>query len=147
MEDIMSNANIKVVQDAYNAFGRGDLPAVLNAMSEDVSIGIVGRAQDAPLFGIHHGQAGAAEFFRLLNEAHEISHFEPQKFIAADDLVFVWGRYTWTMRLSGVSATSEWLHVLTIWDGRISIWRGHNDTAMLAEAYHATPTAKQAARG
>jgi uncharacterized protein len=147
MEDIMSNANIKLVQDTYAAFGRGDLPAVLGMMSGDVSIGIVGRKEDAPLFGIHHGNAGAGEFFKQLAEAHDITHFEPYKFAAAEDMVFVWGRYTWTMRRSGVSKTSEWLHVLTLRDGKISAWRGHNDTAMLAQAYHATPAAKRAANG
>src|SRR2546421_7849338 len=79
MEDIMSSANIKLVQDVYAAFGRGDLPTVLDAMTPDVAIGIVGRQQDAPLFGLHHGEMGAPEFFRLLDEAHEITHFEPQQ--------------------------------------------------------------------
>jgi ketosteroid isomerase-like protein len=141
----MSNVNIKLVQTAYEAFGRGDIAAVLDGMAEDVSIGIVGRPQDAPLFGIHHGKAAAAEFFRLLDEAHEISRFEPQRFVAAEDMVLVWGRYTWTMRRSRVSDTTEWLHVLTLRDGKIAKWRGHNDTAMLAHAYHGTPVVRQAA--
>lgn len=72
--------------------------------------------------------------------------FEPMRFIAAEDKVFVWGRYTWTMRRSGVSDTTEWLHVLTVRDGRIRAWLGHNDTAMLAAAYHAGPAAGRAAR-
>lgn len=140
----MSDANIKLVQDAYSAFGRGDIQAVLDAFAGDVAIGIVGREQDMPLFGIRHGKAGAAEFFRLLDEAHEITMFEPQRFLAAEDMVFVWGRYSWTMRKSGVSSTSEWLHVLTIRDGKVGDWRGHNDTAMLAQAYHAAPVPKRA---
>ncbi|MBY0532630.1 MAG: nuclear transport factor 2 family protein [Xanthobacteraceae bacterium] len=140
----MSNANLKVVQDAYAAFGRGDIPAVIANMTEDATIGIVGRAQDAPLFGIHKGHAGAAEFFKQLMDAHEISMFEPLRFLAAEDMVFVWGHYTWTMRKSGVSKTSEWLHAISLKNGKMATWRGHNDTAMLAEAYHAAP-AKRAA--
>jgi ketosteroid isomerase-like protein len=147
MEDSMGNANIKFIQDVYVAFGRGDIPAVLGAMTDDVEIGIVGRAQDAPLFGMHQGHAGAAEFFRQLADAHEITMFEPMKLAAAEDMVFVWGRYSWTMRKSGVSKTSEWLHVITVRDGKISLWRGHNDTAMLAEAYHTAPAARLAANG
>jgi ketosteroid isomerase-like protein len=147
MEDTMGSANIKLIQDTYAAFGRGDIPAVLGAMTDDVEIGIVGRAQDAPLFGMHKGHAGAGEFFKQLADAHEITMFEPMKFAAAEDMVFVWGRYSWTMRKSGVSKTSEWLHVITIRGGKISLWRGHNDTAMLAEAYHAAPAARLAANG
>lgn len=140
----MSNANLKVVQETYAAFGRGDIPAVISAMTENATIGIVGRREDAPLFGIREGHAGAADFFKDLLEAHEISMFEPLRFLAADDMVFVWGHYTWTMRKSGVSKTSEWLHVITLKNGKMTSWRGHNDTAMLAEAYHATPAKRLA---
>src|SRR5262245_14382847 len=147
MEDAMSSANIKLVQDAYAAFGRGDIPAILDVMTPDITIGIVGRMQDAPFFGLHSGKTGAAEFFKRLDEAHAISMFEPLRVLAAEDKVFVWGRYTWTMRNSGASDPTEWLHVITMRDGKMAEWRGHNDTAMLAAAYHAAPSARRAAIG
>jgi ketosteroid isomerase-like protein len=142
----MSNANIKLAQDAYAAFGKGDIPAILDMLTPDVTFGIVGRKQDAPFFGMHHGKAGAAEFFKQLDAAHAISMFEPQRYLAAEEKVFVWGHYTWTMRKSGVSDTTHWLHVFTVRDGKIAEWHGHNDTAMLAAAYHSAP-AKRAANG
>jgi ketosteroid isomerase-like protein len=145
MEDIMSNANIKLVQDAYAAFGRGDIPAVLSLFAPDGAIGIVGRRQDAPFFGMHGGK-DIPEFFKQLDAAHAISKFEPLRFVAAEDKVFVWGRYTWTMRNSGVSDTTTWFHEVTVRDGKIAEWRGHNDTAMLAAAYHGVPV-KRAANG
>ena len=135
----MSDTNLKLVQDAYEKFGRGDVPGVLEMLTPDVTFGIIGRKEDAPFFGIRAGKAGAGEFFHDLNEAHEISKFEPLTFIAADDKVFVWGRYTWMMRKSGIGKESEWLHIFTLRGGKISAWHGHNDTAMLAAAYHATP--------
>jgi ketosteroid isomerase-like protein len=141
----MSSANIKLVQDAYAHFGRGDIPAILDTMTADVAIGIVGRRQDAPFFGIHSGRDGAAEFFKQLDAAHAISKFEPQRYLAAEEKVFVWGRYTWTMRKSGVSDTTTWFHEITIRDGKMAEWRGHNDTAMLAAHYHAAPAAKRVA--
>jgi uncharacterized protein len=144
MEAIMEKTNLKLVQDAYGAFGRGDVHAVLEEFAPDAVMGIVGRPEDCPLFGMHHGKTGAGEFFRLLNECQDISLFEPQRFIAAEDKVFVWGRYAWTMRKSGVSKTSEWLHVFTLRGGKVTAWLGHNDTAMLAEAYHAAPALKRA---
>ena len=137
----MSDANIKLVQDAYATFGKGNIPGVLDMMGEDATIGIIGRSQDAPFLGMHRGRAGAMDFFGELDRAHAISMFEPYRFLAAGDKVFVWGRYTWTMRKSGVSDTTEWLHVLTVRDGKIQAWTGHNDTAMLAAAYHAVPAA------
>ena len=68
----MSDANIKLAQDAYAAFAKGDIPAILDMLTPDIRFGIVGRKQDAPFFGIHDGKAGAADFFKLLDEAHAI---------------------------------------------------------------------------
>ena len=143
----MSNANIKLIQDVYAAFGRGDIPAVLDAVTPDVTWGVVGREQDVPFAGIRHGRNGAAEFFRLLKETKDLTNFTPQKFVAADDMVLVWGRYDWTMHSSGVAGESEFLHVFTIRDGKICAWRGHQDTARLAQAFHARPATKLAANG
>jgi ketosteroid isomerase-like protein len=145
MEDEMSEqTNLQIVQAAYAAFGRGDIPAVLGVMAPDITMGIVGRIKDAPFFGIRSGIEGAAEFFRDLDAAHEINTFEPQRFVAAGDLVLIWGKYRWTMRRSGMSDETEWFHVIDLRDGKMVKWRGHNDTAMLAEAYHAAPKSKLA---
>ena len=141
----MTNTNIKLVQDAYGAFGRGDIPAALEMMTPDVTWGMIGRSKDVPMAGIRDGKAGAAEFFRLLKETQELKSFEPQKFAAADDMVFVAGHTAWTMHRSGVSGENDWVHVFTIRDGKISAFRGHQDTGLLAEAYHAAPAVKRAA--
>jgi ketosteroid isomerase-like protein len=139
----MSEQNIKLTRSMYEAFGRGDIAAVVESMAPNVTIGIVGRRQDAPFLGIFdEGRAGAAEFFKQLAAAHEFHTFEPLRFLAAEDKVFIWGRYRWTMRISGVSKESEWLHEITLHNGVCTAWRGHNDTAMLAEAYHAKPAPK-----
>lgn len=143
----MNDANIKVVKDGYAAFVKGDVAAVLEMMTPDVRIGIVGRREDAPFLGFFDGKDGAAEFFRQLHEAQEIHRFEPQRYVAAEDMVFVWGHYHWTMRKSGVSKDTQWMHVWTIRDGKCASLHGHNDTAMLASAYHATAADKRAVNG
>ena len=116
-------------------------------MTPDVTWGIVGHAEDIPFASVRNGKAGAGEFFRLLNETNEITNFEPQKFVAVEDMVLIWGRYDWTMRKSGVPGVSDWLHVFTVRDGKVCQWRGHQDTAMLALAYHATAQAKRIVNG
>jgi ketosteroid isomerase-like protein len=80
----------------------------------------------------------------VLGKAHEIHTFEPVRFLSAEDEVFIWGHYRWTMRQSGVSKDTEWLHVITLRDGKMTRWRGHNDTAMLAEAYHGSAVDRRA---
>ena len=90
----MSAANTKLVQDLYAAFKRRDMPAVLDRLSPDVTWGMVGREQDVPMAGIRQGKAGAGDFFRITAETVEIVAFEPQTFLAAEDKVFVWGRWS-----------------------------------------------------
>lgn len=133
----MSESNIKVVQSVYAAFGRKDIPAVLDLLTPDITTGIVGRKEDAPFLGLHHGHDGVLEFFEQLGEAQEFHTFEQLRYLAAEEKVFVYGRYRWTMRKSGITKESTWLHELTVRNGKISEWLGHNDTAMLAAAYHA----------
>ena len=142
----MSDANIRLVQDMYAAFGRGDMPAVLDMLTPDVSCGMVGRASDVPMAGIRHGIAGAAEFFRLSHETQDLRSFEPRIFAAAGENVFVKGHSAWTMRRSGVSGENDWVHVFVIRNGKVAAFFGHQDTGLLAEAYHAATAEERAGR-
>ena len=114
----MDNANVAHIKNVYAAFLRADLPAVLASLTPDVTWGMVGRPQDVPFAGVREGKAGAAEFFRLLDETQDLKNFEPREFVTSGDMVFCWGRYDWTMRDSGVSGSSDWLHVFTLKDGK-----------------------------
>ena len=141
----MSHANIKIVQDAYAAFGRGDIPALLTLLADDVSWGMVGRPEDFPAAGIKQGKAGVAEFFRQLKDAQQITHFEPQRLLAADDTVVAIGHAGWIMNKSGITGENDWVHVFTFRDGKVATYRGHQDTGLLAAAYHAQPVTRRVA--
>jgi ketosteroid isomerase-like protein len=146
MEDDMSEANIRLVKDMYAAFGRGDIPAILDMLTPDVTCGMVGRASDVPMAGIRHGVAGAAEFFRLTHETQDLRTFEPQLFADAGEHVLVKGHSAWTMRSSGVSGENDWVHVFIVRNGKVAAFFGHQDTGLLAEAYHAATAEERAAR-
>ena len=133
----MSKTNIEQVQNAYAAFGRGDIPTVIEMMTSRSGSSAARRTR--PSWACTAAGPGPRSSDRQLADAHEIHTFEPRSFLAAEDEVFVWGHYRWTMRQSGVSKDTEWLHVITMRDGKLAVWRGHNDTAMLTEAYHGRP--------
>ena len=142
----MNQNLIKRVQDIYQSFKTGDIPTVLAGLSEDASFGMVGRAHDVPMAGLRKGKAGAAEFFRLLNETQELRSFTPKSFAANQDTVFVLGHSEWTMRRNNVSGENAWVHVFSFnAQGQCTGFAGHQDTGLLAEAYHAAPAAKRAA--
>ena len=129
------NPNIGLIQSLYAAFGRGDIASIVASTTADVIWGLDGRPKDFPFLRQFKGQAGVQEFFKVLAEVHDITSFTPQEFYADGDKVFVIGRYGWTMKPSGRSGESDWLHVWRIRNGKISGMRSLNDTALLAEAY------------
>jgi ketosteroid isomerase-like protein len=130
-----NNPNIGLVQSLYAAFMRGDIDSILAVATPDVTIGLDGRPQDVPMLGRHKGHAGLRDFFRILAETHDITSFTPEEFYSDADKVFVLGRYRWTMKPSGRSGESEWVHVWTIRNGKVAVCRSLNDTALLAEAW------------
>lgn len=131
----MSNDNVDLVRNLYAAFGRGDIDTILAALAPDVSWESVGRPEDYPAFGPRHGIEAVRDFFRLVAENEEFSDFSPREFLAADDRVFVLGHYEATLRKTGRTVASDWVHVFTLRDRKVSRWREHTDTAQFAEAW------------
>jgi ketosteroid isomerase-like protein len=134
-EEPMSDANVKLVQDCYEAFKRGDIATIIAALSPDIDWQVHGKAKSVPTIGRWKGQNGVQEFFRTVADHQEVSEFAPKEFHAAGDNVFVLGRYGWKVRKSGKALSAEWCHVFTFRNGKVSQFREFTDTAAFAEAY------------
>jgi uncharacterized protein len=72
-----SDDNIKLVRTAYEAFGRGDIPAVLDLIDDDCDWGVEASAQIAPYSGIRHGTSEILAFFQELGSTFTVERFEP----------------------------------------------------------------------
>jgi ketosteroid isomerase-like protein len=131
----MSNANITLVQGLYAAFSSGDIATVVAGATPDIDWVVNGRRSDFPTLGAWPGQGGMQKFFASITEHQEPKEFAPQEFFAADDRVFVLGHYEWTIRKTGRSVASDWVHVFTIRDGKVTAFREFTDTAKFAEAF------------
>jgi ketosteroid isomerase-like protein len=59
--------NVASIQQLYERFGRGDLPAVLGMLADDVEWYDPGPPE-VPHAGRYHGRDGVARFFALLAE-------------------------------------------------------------------------------
>jgi uncharacterized protein len=133
----MSNANVELVQSLYAAFGRGEIPTIVNAVTPGSTWEIVGRASDFPTLGQRRGQDGVRSFFDDVAQNLDFSEFSPREFYATGDKVFVLGHYTATVKKTGKSFASDWIHVFTIRNSKITAFREFTDTAQAAEAYRA----------
>jgi ketosteroid isomerase-like protein len=136
---IMSEAaNVQLVQDAYAAFQRGDIPGLLNSLSDDIE-----WVEPAvpPLGGVYRGKDGVAEFFRKVGETSEFASFEPQRFVAQGDHVIALGHYNATVRATGRTYDSDWAMLFVITGGKISKFQEFTDTAAFASAVSAAAAA------
>lgn len=126
--------NIKIVQQAYQNFKTGNIPALLNMVSERVEWRLP-EIDNVPFAGRRRGRDQVAQFFSLVAEAQEVQQFEPQEFIAQGDKVVVLGHYAWRVKKTGRTFKSDWAHVFTVRDGAVVGFHEYTDTAASAAAY------------
>jgi ketosteroid isomerase-like protein len=110
--------NVDVVQEAYAAFGRGDIPGLLSLLDADIPWVTPGPS-DLPTAGRRRGHAAVGEFFTTLVTMADITRFEPQDFIAQGDKVVVLGEETAVIKATGATLENRWVHIFTVSGGKI----------------------------
>ncbi len=117
-----------IVQQAYTAFGQGNVPAILELVADEVDWELVGP-KNLPYAGLRRNRDEVAAFFAAIPMADAIHVFEPREFIEADEHVTVLGWEQSTALDSKQDFASEWAHVFTVKGGKITRWRGFFNTA------------------
>jgi ketosteroid isomerase-like protein len=127
--------NTKVVQEAYAAFGRGDIQALLSKLADDVVwTGVYGAASHVPTSGERRGKPAVADFFKQVAANINFSHFEPKEFVAAGDKVVALGRYTATTPRQ-TSFDSDFAMVFTLRNGQVTRFQEFCNSAAINAAY------------
>jgi ketosteroid isomerase-like protein len=126
---VSADDNIKTVQSMYEAFGRGDVAALLDCVTDDVDWAAEATSTVAPWFGVRRGKAAVAKFFEDYGSTMEIEEFTPLTFGANDTDVFSVVRVRSTSRATGKSVAMELHHLFRFRDGKVSYYRGTEDTA------------------
>ena len=132
--------NVQIVQDAYNKFGAGDIAGLLANCSEDINWKTP-EIENATFSGERRGHAEVGEFFAELDAEEEFSNFEPLEFIAQGDRVVVLGKLAVTVRETGKSYESDWVHIFTVKDGKITDFLEFFDNAAANRAYQKSAVA------
>ena len=131
----MTDPKIETMQRVYAAFGRGDLPAILAEVSDDVDWAAEAAGRSAPWYGPHRGRDGVARFVQELGSSVEIGEFTPLSFTSNDTDVMVTIRWTFTVRATGRTATETLHHWWRFADGRIVFYRGSDDSELTASLF------------
>jgi uncharacterized protein len=127
----MAQDNVDVVQGAWDAFGRGDINAVLETISPAAETRV---PESLPWGGTYTGQEGFQDFLAKLSDSFEVFNSTPQKVLGADDNHVVVLAKTKARTKGGatVEGSVVWLYQLR--DGKIADAESFGDTALLLEA-------------
>jgi hypothetical protein len=126
----VSSANITTVQQVYEAFGTGDIDAILAVVTDDVDWASEPESSVAPWHGIHKGKGEVPKFFEVLAQQVEVTRFEPLAFGANDTDVFSVVRFGMTIPATGKRGEMDLHHWFHFRDGKIARYRGTEDTAL-----------------
>ena len=129
--------NLKVVQDAFAAFLRGDIPAILAACDSSIEVEFYGPPT-LPMAGHFKGHAGLQDYLNRVVTAIEFLQFVPQEFVCEEESVVVLGYTKARARATDREGRISWTVVFTMSNGRISRYRVYEDTATLAQVLGAT---------
>jgi ketosteroid isomerase-like protein len=124
-----ADANIKIITEVYEAFGRGDIAAILDAVTDDVDWAAEAASSAAPWYGVRHGKDAVAEFFSDFGSTMEVEEFAPVSFAANDTDVLTVVRFRSRSRGTGRTAQMNLHHYFKFRDGKIAYYRGTEDTA------------------
>ena len=133
-------SSLAVVQYAYQSFQRGDIPAVLEALSEDVEWDTP-KVVGAPFGGPYRGRAAVAEFFRELSAAENVEAFEPREFITEGERVAAIVGYRARVKATGRLNETTLVHIFTVRAGKVTRFLEVYDTAAVERAYQQVASA------
>ena len=130
----MSQENVALVKGIYEAFGAGDVPAVLGAMSGDI---VWNEAENFPLADRNPyvgPDAIVQGVFARLGSDWEGFTVVPEEYLDAGDTVVMLGRYRGTCRATGRAVNAQLAHVWRIEAGKAKSFRQLTDTLQFALA-------------
>ena len=114
----MSQENVEIVRRGFEAYERGDVPAMLADLSPDLAIH---RTPPQPDAGIWHGPDGMLEALAGWTAEFEEFEMRAESFVDAnDDQVVVRAHQRAVGRASGVPTEADFWLVCTLSGGRIT---------------------------
>jgi ketosteroid isomerase-like protein len=129
------NDNVQKLQQLYAAFGRGDVNTILSNVTDDVSWG-TDTSVDVPWYRIREGRDGVGDFFATLAREVDFPQFTPSNFAGIGDVVYAHVDLTYKFKKNGRGASAGSVHEFTFRDGKVSRFRGFEDTATVGREWN-----------
>jgi uncharacterized protein len=130
----MPQDNVDRVRSLYEAFARGDVPAVLGGMDPQIEWNEAENfiyADKNPYIGPQAILEGV--FMRIGGEWSTFTA-DPEEILGSDETVIAFGRYRGTYKATGGRVDAQFVHVWRLRDGKIVRFQQYTDTAQVRDA-------------
>jgi ketosteroid isomerase-like protein len=128
----MSEANVELVREAYDAYNREGITGILRYLDPEVEWR---NAPESPNAGVFIGHEGVLEWQGMVDEGFKDMYFEPEQI---DQLpqgqVLVSVRFRFRAPTSDVQVEVPFAHLMTWHDGKVTAFRMYTSKAEALKA-------------
>ena len=125
--------NVTLMKSLYDAFGRGDIPTFLGALSPGIKWHQAENNPYRPSGEAWVGPDAVLNLFMKLGAEWDGFTVHPKSFYGAGDSVIVEVRYTGTFKPTGKSMDTQVCHIWDVKDGKVTRFQQYVDTAKLRD--------------
>lgn len=118
--------NVRTIQEIYGAFGRGDVPAILAKLTDDVAW-ILHLDPIVPWSGDYSGKDRVPKFFENIFNSVAVESFEPLEYIAEGDVVVSLGMFGCRSNATGKTGNTRWVFIWRFKDGKVNSYEQFHD--------------------
>ena len=130
----MASTDVQTLQDAYEAFNRGDVSAVLAVQDPNIEWNEPGGGR-APAGTFHGPQSVGEDVFSTVPENFDEFIAEPERFFEAfGDHVIVVGHFRARPKAGG-DMTADFAHVWQMRDGKIARFHNYVDAVSWTQGW------------
>lgn len=126
-----SDANVELIKTAYEAFQRGDIPAVLELVHDDCDWGVDASVKIAPYYGLRRGTSEIIAWFQELGTTFEVVQFDPIAVAGDNEHVLAVVAYGIRSNSTGKTATMNIHHHFKVVDGKVTYFRAREDSELV----------------
>jgi uncharacterized protein len=127
--------NLDAVARLYAAYGRGDMEAVLAELADDVDWAAEASSTTVPWYGSYRGKEQVPGFFQQIGANVDVTEFEIVGLTSNATDVVATIHWSYRVRATGRMASMFMQHWWRFADGRITFFRGSEDTEQSAAAF------------
>ena len=129
--------NIKIVKELFHAFGRGDVSFIVNSLADRVEwrCPVTNTISGPVTWGkTRHNRLEVEAFFKELLRDITPLEMKPLRFTARDDRVMIEGADHSKATATGIEYLVNWVMVVTLENGKVTLVHDYFDTAEIARA-------------